>query len=115
MLAACAPARSPRAIGDSLCKDLASGDYYAATRDARELMRDTQLYTNNDALMTFAVWVASQPCAKDVEISPFEIYTLPAIREIGFVVERDGERKVCVADFSMGAPWTVTFHACEPL
>lgn len=101
-------------VGQSFCKNLVADDHDAATRDALELMSDMQPYSDNEALTTFAVWVAAQPCAKNVTLSSYEIYTDPGIREVGFIVEgRGGDRKACIADFRLRAPWIVTFHRCE--
>jgi hypothetical protein len=110
MLAGCTPPRSPEAVGQSLCRNLARDDYDSATRDVHELMTDLQVYSNDEALETFAQWVAAQPCAKRVSIMPWEIYTLPAIREVAFVVDLDGQPRTFVADFRMEPPWIVTFH-----
>lgn len=113
VLAACTPVRTPANVGESFCIHLASQNYERATYDAGELMADMQPYSNNEALATFAVWVAGQPCAKHVAISGAEVYTMPAIREVSFLVELDDRRQTCIADFHMAPPWVVTFHDCS--
>jgi hypothetical protein len=112
-LAACTPVRSPEVAGESLCIALARRDYDRAKFVAGELMSDMQLYSDREALKTFTVWVASQPCAKDVTLERWEEFTQAPVREVEFVVDLDGSKSMCTADFHMRPPWVVTFHDCQ--